>query len=940
MGEIVGTGAEGQSGRLARKNGKLRLHRATLGALLAAACAGFTAGAALAEDAEAKDEDEDAKDVPTLIVTGTRLRGYPSASPVFVLDRDELDRRSLLNIEDVMRFLPQNFSSILSGGSFDGNSPRFTQGSVTANLRGLGEGSTLVLVNGRRIAASPAESGTFTDISTIPFSAIERVEVVTDGASAVYGSDAVGGVVNFILKQDYRGAESSLRYESSSSGGDRRVFEQTAGASWASGNITASFNYNKEDPVFSKDAGLDVDGDYREQGGRRFPSTFTQPAILLRFGRFPPGAPPGTRVALLPPGDGTNIDVSKIIYVSNEEWVTQTGNFNLLPAAEQPLGTAEATPATDRWAAYVNVSQRLADNLVLDFSATYAEQEVVGQSFGTSFSGPVPQSNAYNTLGADVYVGYAFTREVADGKLPSFARITESDRYNLSASLTWQTPWRDWAAAFTADYGENGFYNGYAGTFDSRSPAFRAALASSDPQTAINPFGDGTVQPVDLGQFVNYDTRGSRNGKNQVFGLTFSGTLFKTTGGEAQLAFGFEKRTDTLDFEDFLLNPFTFTVPNAPDIVPESVNTAWFVELAVPLIGEANARPGLRQLTLHLAGRDDDYQISGPFDGPTEPASTRNLGDFVPKIGLAWWPADGVKLRATWGDGFQAPTLPELFEPARMFTFFAHQDPLNPESNGGPFTPVRPLTVFGGNPDLEAQTSETVTAGFDWDVAAVAGLRLSATWVRTDFESLIGDLQSALGWPPVYALENWEQFPGLVERDANGVLTLLSFASANLASRVSEAVDLQARYRFDTNDWGDFGVGFNLTRTLSLQTTPVVGADPVVQHGTQDGPPKLVGNVYMDWTFGEWSASLTLQRKGAYRNTDAGARQENVDGYTTLDVRGERAFPDLGLRATLGIDNIFDADFPFVDNFYGVNSRDVNFRRRVAFLEVVKEFSW
>ena len=897
-----------------------------------------------AEDEAAASSADASPQVETLVVTGTRLRGYPSASPVYILDREDMDRRGLLNVEEVLRFLPQNFSSILSGGSYDGNSPRFTQGSVTANLRGLGEGATLVLVNGRRIAASPAENGTFTDISTIPFSAIERVEVVADGASAIYGSDAVGGVVNFILKKDYRGAESALRYESSSSGGDRRVFEQTAGASWAGGNITASFNYSKEDAVFSKDAGLDVDGDFREQGGRRFPSTFTQPATLLRSG-LPPGAPPGTRVALLPPGDGTNIDVSRIIYVSNEEWETQTGNFNLLPAAGQPLGTAEATPSQDHKAAYLNLSQRLGEHLVVDVSATWADQEVVGESFGTSFSGVVPESNAYNTLGSAVYVGYAFDREVADGKLPRFSRITESDRYNVSASLMWTTPWRDFMVVLSADGGENGFYNGYGGTFNSRSPAFRAALASADPQTAINPFGDGTVQPADLNQFVQYDSRGSRSGKNRVLGASVSGTLFKTAGGAAQLALGFERRKDTLDFEDFLLNPFTFRIPDAPEIVPEAKNAAWFVELSVPLIGEANSRPGLRSVTLHVAGRNDDYEIAGPFDGPTEPSRVKKSGDFVPKLSITYYPIEDAKLRATWGEGFQTPTLPELFDPPNMFNpphtppFFPTFDPSNPESNGGRFTPVFPVTVFGGNPNLEAQRSETTTIGMDWTPAAVEGLYVSATWITTEFENLIGDLQSALGWPPTYALENSEQFPGLVERDANGVLTYLSFASANLAARVSETLDLEARYRFAT-EWGDFGVGFNLTRTLALKTTPVVDAAAIVQHGTQDGPPKMRGNAWLDWTRGVWAASLTIKHKGRYRNTEEGALRTNVDGYTTVDLRGERAFPTFGLRLSAGVDNLFDADFPFVDNRYGVNSRDVDFRRRVAFLKAVKEFSW
>ena len=145
-----------------------------------------------AQDSEDEGSDE-VLELAAQTVTGSRLRGGLASSPMLVLTREEIDRRGLQDIEDILRYIPQNYSTITVGGTYDEKSPRFSQGLVTINLRGLGEGSTLVLVNGNRVSASPTESGSFTDVSTIPFSAIERVEVLTDGASAVYGSDAVGG---------------------------------------------------------------------------------------------------------------------------------------------------------------------------------------------------------------------------------------------------------------------------------------------------------------------------------------------------------------------------------------------------------------------------------------------------------------------------------------------------------------------------------------------------------------------------------------------------------------------------------------------------------------------------------------------------------------------------------------------------------------------------
>ncbi len=657
-----------------------------------------------ANEASNDATEEEALELAPQIVTGSRLRGGLSASPVLVLTREDMDRRGLRDIEDIMRYIPQNYSTITSGGSFDYQSPRFAQGLVTINLRGLGEGSTLVLVNGNRISASPAESGTFTDVSTLPFSAIEEVQVLTDGASAIYGSDAVGGVVNFILRKNYQGAESTVRYENSKSKGHARIVEQTLGMTWDSGSLLATANFKREDAVLAANAGIDIDGDYREQGGRRFPATYTQPPLLLRFGPFPPNAPPGTRIALLPPGDGTNINPDDILYISNEEWQTQTGNYERVPTGAALLGPSEATPSGDHLATYLNVTQQLTDSISFAFDAIYSEQDDSQESHGQSVSGIVPPSNYYNNFGVPVYVAYSLEREIADGKVRPFVRFTESDRYDVTAAIRWDLPVRDWQARLNYTYGKNSIYNTYFGTFLSRAPEFQAALSSPDPATAFNPFGDGTAQLDNLQQFQADDDRGNRSVTQKVVALNADGALFELPAGDMRIAIGGELRTDTLDFEDFGLNPFTFFVPDAPDIVPESDNTSWFTEISVPI---AEGRPGLHQLNLTLNGRYEKYEIEGPFDGPLSSNKTRTFSDFVPKVGVVWYPVEYLKLRGTWGEAFQAPTLQSLFNPPDFlnppFTppFFAIFDPLNPASNGGPFVPVFPVIGLGGNPDLE-----------------------------------------------------------------------------------------------------------------------------------------------------------------------------------------------------------------------------------------------
>jgi outer membrane receptor protein involved in Fe transport len=170
---------------------------------------------------ESKAEVAQKEGLTEIVVTGTHIHGTDNKiNPVIVIDRDQIDRSGYSSTADLFRSLPQNFQS--AGASEDGwlnptpTSPINTDFGTAVNLRGLGPSSTLVLLNGHRVA--PSSSGTFVDVSQIPLSAIDRVEILTDGSSAIYGSDAVGGVVNIILKKDYQGADTSVRYAATTSG--------------------------------------------------------------------------------------------------------------------------------------------------------------------------------------------------------------------------------------------------------------------------------------------------------------------------------------------------------------------------------------------------------------------------------------------------------------------------------------------------------------------------------------------------------------------------------------------------------------------------------------------------------------------------------------------------------------------------------------------------
>src|SRR3984957_10676519 len=220
-------------------------------------------------DKPSDSKDADKTKLDEIVVTGTHIRGAPLSSPLIEITQVDIERSGYSNVGDVVRSLPQSFSggnNPQNIGSTPFGSDGSDNGGTSPNLRGLGSGSTLTLVNGHRLADDTTDSGV--DISFIPVAAIERIDVVTDGASAVYGADAVGGVVNFILKKDYDGAQTNALVGNSTDGGAHEMqFSQTIGKSWQSGGVLLAYTYDKQTPVWS--------------GKREFSELAAQPLTLL-----------------------------------------------------------------------------------------------------------------------------------------------------------------------------------------------------------------------------------------------------------------------------------------------------------------------------------------------------------------------------------------------------------------------------------------------------------------------------------------------------------------------------------------------------------------------------------------------------------------------------------------------------------------------------------
>ena len=877
----------------------------------------------------------------TVVVTGTHISGVGSSptSPVISIDREEILNRGLTTMEDVLRSLSMNFSNLGSSGFVNSNSgaPRFTNGLTAVNLRGLGPNATLVLIDGQRTVNAPTETGTIVDISKIPVGMIERIDVITGAASAIYGGDAVAGVINIITRKDYSGAETFLGYGNSSSNANSREFRQMFGKGWGSGNITANFNYQKRDPAETSALGI-TSLDHRSQGGQDYRDFYyTLPGQLLAdpyagTGITIPGAVGDIRSALLPPGNGTAVNVSQLTYITNADFVNHTGNFNLLNGSNKLLENF-LTPATKEYSGHLALNQHVNDWIDLTAGVTYSKRESVTENLYSPNREVVPASNAYNHFGQDVEVAFNWGNVVKN--LPPLATESTSSTVGVNAGATFKLPWRDWRAQLSLDAEraqnnqfQNAFANYLNGFGDAKSlAALQAALSSSDPAHALNLFGDGTVQGANVNpsDFIFKYERGLMVSRLKSANLSFDGTVASLPSGDMKGAIGVEARNESMDFSQYTLDPFY-----AYGVQPSRDLRAAYGELLVPLAGKNET--GADRLLLQVAGRYDKYSIYGPF-GDSGALQTRDFSEATPQLGLRWQPNHDWTFKANWAKAFQAPTIQQLFTPADSFPYFTY-DPLNPASNGGPGTV--PFTyVFGGNPDLKPQTSKSTTLEVGFTPEAVPGLQATVDWSHINVQNVVTSGITTVG-STAEILQNPAMNPGVI-RDANGVLKIISYASINAALQKSEAIDFRVSYGFDTAI-GTFLAGINGTYTIDLSTQITSKAPTITYSGNVIGPSRWHVLPSLLWNKGDWSANLYLNYYSGVDNTSATSPQKSIASITTVDTQVTWQLPVHGMRLAFGAHNLFDKKPPFYDSTYGIDFSRYNAVGREIYLNYIVSF--
>ena len=942
------------------------------------------------EEEEEQDEDTAEGEILELdeqTVTGSRLQGGDPTARVYSLSAEDIALRGVSTLEELFRTLPWAFPTMttqtnmepsINDAEFEKNFGSLALGLSAINLRAFGSANTLVLVNGRRVAGYAGDEDSIVNLLNVPLSAIERVDIQLDGASAVYGSDAIGGVVNFITRKNYRGLSATFREEYSSTDADRRNISVNGGYAWGSGNLTATLSRDMSKPINHLKLWTSVD--FRPQFGPEFDARrdfVGQPGVVCEYNgssRFP-GCAYGSRAMRrqLPAGH-SGMGATPDDFTSD---LARTDEFF-------PRNGADSTNTS----LSLYVEQYLTDNLRV-YADLLASDHEAYQQFTTNFDRfVVPASNAYNPYGRHVVVSYIPWREIQSGLIPHAYTESEDKQRNYNAGFLWEfggghqlevnagrSESEGLALQIRSDYKRK--YH------DPTADKFYEALASSDPAVALNLFGDGTVQGSAFAELFGVASGPSlRSSDVTRFDSLLRGQLFRLWGGPIDYAVGAEFREFALrrhseryaegGRERFGGLDGTIGVEQ-----PTRDLSAYFIELAFPIVGPDNARPGLRSLVLSLQARRDTYTATGgggggdggrnpalveyrylPGEGwkpfpdtryfETTPPNIVEAKEIAtsPRLGLQYKPVETFTARAAWSRSFKPPSFSEVFgvsDASEGSAFFS--DPYHPD---GMFQRLRYPYYFATFAlDIKPEFSDNYSIGFDWSPERIPGLRWTADWSRVDFTDKIQHSSSVLNSAPEIAYA----IPDIVQRDADGYITRIYYGRVNLAEKVSEIVDTRLEYAFDTR-LGNFTPGLHYTRVLDefFRITP--DTERVDRVGKASGSDKYRLTGSLSWRKDRFAADLFVYFTPSYENDRTGRCKHlegscsyatglrrptlQVDSLTTVDLTVSYQF-DNGLRLKAGGRNIFEADSPTIWGRYATYLYDPtrwDARARVLFLEL------
>jgi len=900
------------------------------GRFLTALALGLTVASvhAQAQTAKPATSDETAA-LQEVVVTGTAIKGLNAETslPVQVIKAEDIARTGVTTTEDLFRLIT---AASAAGSVQTAQNTGNQNGALSAiSLRGLGSGRTLILINGRRASVygggSTGANGDSVDISTIPLASIERVEILKDGASALYGSDAIAGVVNFILKSDYQGLEvTGLAGTPTRAGGGTSENSSILGGfgdlKTDRYNVTLGAFFDHDSPILG--SSRPFASRYNPQFGNDDTSSFAFPAnvILPTHATGSGSTTANPLVGNCGPGSITDINFPKQCRFDND-------------------GDVSLQPEQKRYGQNLDARLAVGDNSQLYLQESFAVTSTITQvqPVPLSSGNPLLPGNPYIAYLTDLLKTYPGYNAAATGALPgtgAFLLSPSSPYYptafaaaNGQAGQPLNLIYRDFANgprvtqdvadAFRTVLGFKG--NAYGWDYDtgflySESLVHEDLLAGYAEYSeimplldsgVINPFGP-TTSAAALAQ-ANADTFTGQDfdSKTSVTSLngTASRTFFAVPAGNVTGAVGVELRRETFDFNpaaEIQTGNISGEGGNElPESAARSVESAFF---------ETNA-PLAQGLDVDAAVRWDHYQAIG---------STVN-----PKGSIKWQPEDWVLVRTSAGTGFRAPSLTDLFaSQATSVTANGTRDFVQCAtfSANNPACSFQFTTITGGNPQLKPEKSQNFSFGTVFQPVKNLSIDLDSFWIFLKDEIQVGGLpyQTILA-----SAASEAEFASFITRNAQGMITGIQQTNANLFKTNVSGLDMDLRYAFDLPEGrvsllanGTYYYKYAIQNADGSWTTQLdQGIDTV---GFVSRFRYLATAMY-DINDFNFSVTQNFQKKyhdGPSSITDV---TREVSAYDTVDAQLNWKGLD-HWRFTLGARNIFDKNPPYTNYGAGVNN--------------------
>ncbi|MFA9216787.1 MAG: TonB-dependent receptor domain-containing protein [Sphingomonadaceae bacterium] len=854
----------------------------------------------------------DAPAMQRVEITGSSIKRAQAegALPVQTVTHEDIAKLGVTNTEALLSSITAN--TAVGGVSTANGVGSSTYGLSSASLRGIGASKTLILVNGRRLA-NYATDGTAVDINSIPLAAVDHVELLKDGASGVYGSDAIGGVINFILRNNFNGVEVT-GYGSGTKDGGGSTTKASIIAGWGDFdedryNITVAADVSKDKAIF---------GNQRSYAGQSWNNNGLREQSATPSGNlstFDPNTTANAGGVIPKTLNSLGTSLGNPLTQSNcttngSQWDANTGScrFNsapfvgLLPEVERANVSAsfrfklneqneffvegfhsQQKTSTKAQASPYNASFLSTDNA---FAAANVYPAIILSPTSPYYPSAYLAAKHPDQLGKPVTVSY----RAFDGGTRSNEDMAKQSHLVLGMRGT--VKGFDYDVAYThnaSEVSENtlqGYQNQVAlAKLLSNNNAFNPWAAQQSPELAKQIYATNYV-----GAMIHSTLT------NDALNARISGDLYQLPAGMAKFAVGASLANEKLDLSPsaaYQSGDISGYGGQTLPLTASRASSALFGELSVPI---------LKQLESDLAVRTDRYP---------------NATSTNPKISLRYQPMSQLLVRGSYGRGFRVAALPELNNPQTLGTSATFADPVT--GTNGQFN-----VLAGGNPNLKPEKSEQSSLGFVID--PVPGVSIALDYWKIGVSNLVTTLS------PEFIVEQAAAgnalYTGLVTRDAAKNITQITSTNLNAGALKTEGIDIDARWTIaKTANYGTFATRLNGTYTTKYDLTlPDGTVQPSVAHtiDANGSPLNAVANggvifrwkhqMAFDWKFQKWGVNLTQNFQSGYwdaarADSITGKDAVHVGAFSTWDAQGSyNGFKNLSLR--VGMKNLFNRKPP------------------------------